>query len=45
MVFAAAGSSDPVALTDASASAARQLGQLIGAEVPVGYVATGRPRG
>lgn len=43
VVLAAAGSSDPVALTDIG-TAARQLGQLIGAEVPVGYVATGRPR-
>ncbi len=43
VVLAAAGSSDPVALDDL-ATAAGQLGQVIGDEVAVGYVATGRPR-
>ncbi len=43
VVLAAAGSSDPVALVDI-ATAAGQLGHIIGDEVAVGYVATGRPR-
>ena len=43
VVLAAAGSSDPLALTDV-ATAARHLGELIDDDVAVGYVATGEPR-
>ena len=43
VVMAAAGSSDPLALADVE-MAARQLGDLVGDEVPVGYVTTATPR-
>lgn len=43
VVMAAAGSSDPLALADVE-TAARQLGELIDDDVPVGYVATATPR-
>ncbi|WP_431816073.1 sirohydrochlorin chelatase [Gordonia jacobaea] len=43
VVMAAAGSSDALALADVE-TAARQLGELIDDDVPVGYVTTATPR-